>query len=154
MKITWTMPHFAAALALAIGVAGGPLPSLGGTMAEIRAPHGIETGTLAQPTDVTGSADSGVGPALELGARRPLGISPPSSDFIEANASVRPHWCNSTIALIDDIHRRGGYSVMRAEIGEGRVLERYWNDQNEEVVIEHGSDGTSCLVDLRSRTQP
>ena len=51
---------------------------------------------------------------------------------------------------IDDIHRLGGYSVMRADIGEGRTLERYWNAK-EEVVIEHGSDGTSCLVDLRSR---
>lgn len=39
---------------------------------------------------------------------------------------------------------------MRADIGEGRTLERYWNAK-EEVVIEHGSDGTSCLVDLRSR---
>lgn len=68
----------------------------------------------------------------------------------EADGQVRPHWCNKTSTLIADIHKLGGYSVMRAEIGEGRTLERYWN-ASEEVVIEHGSDGTSCLVDLRPR---
>lgn len=74
----------------------------------------------------------------------------PQAQAIDADAQVRPHWCNTTSALVDDIHRLGGYSVMRADIGEGRTLERYWNAK-EEVVIEHGSDGTSCLVDLRSR---
>ena len=68
----------------------------------------------------------------------------------DADAPVRPHWCNKTSTLIADIHKLGGYSVMRADIGEGRVLERYWN-ASEEVVIEHGTDGTSCLVDLRRR---
>lgn len=74
----------------------------------------------------------------------------PHANAYDADAPVRPNWCNTTSALVDDIHRLGGYSVMRADIGEGRTLERYWNT-SEEVVIEHGSDGTSCLVDIRRR---
>lgn len=67
---------------------------------------------------------------------------------VEVAAS--PYWCNGTSALVDDIHRRGGESVMRMELGHGRVIERYWNE-SEEVTIEHGSDGNSCLLELRTR---
>ncbi len=67
-----------------------------------------------------------------------------------AEARVAPHWCNSTSALVDDIHRLGGESVMRVELDGGRTLERYWN-VNEEVTIEHGADGNSCLVEMRLR---
>lgn len=83
----------------------------------------------------------------ETGARAQADRAPAQS---EVDGQVRPHWCNATSTLIDDIHRLGGYSVMRADIGEGRTLERYWN-ASEEVIIEHGGDGTSCLVDLRPR---
>lgn len=64
--------------------------------------------------------------------------------------TAAPHWCNATGALVDDIHRHGGESVMRTELGRGRVIERYWN-ANEEVTIEHGADGNSCLIELRAR---
>lgn len=67
-----------------------------------------------------------------------------------AEASVKPHWCNATGSLVDDIHRLGGESVMRVELGDGRTLERYWN-VNEEVTIEHGTDGNSCLLELKLR---
>lgn len=67
---------------------------------------------------------------------------------VEVSAS--PYWCNGTAALVDDIHRRGGESVMRMELGRGRVIERYWN-ATEEVTIEHGNDGESCLLELKSR---
>ncbi len=97
----------------------------------------------AEPAD-----GDGIAPAIvtESGERN---VGPKAGPY-DADAPVRPHWCNKTSTLIDDIHRLGGYSVMRADIGEGRVLERYWN-ASEEVVIEHGTDGTSCLVDLRRR---
>ena len=97
------------------------------------------------------SLNDGIAPAIITDM---TGGSGPARDrragAYDADAPVRPHWCNKTGALVDDIHRLGGYSVMRADIGEGRTLERYWNT-SEEVVIEHGADGTSCLVDLRRR---
>lgn len=92
--------------------------------------------------------EDGIGPAIITDGQGAQ--TTPKAKSYDADAPVRPHWCNKTSALIDDIHRLGGYSVMRADIGEGRVLERYWN-ASEEVVIEHGADGTSCLVDLRRR---
>ncbi|MCB1522239.1 MAG: hypothetical protein KDJ37_16935 [Hyphomicrobiaceae bacterium] len=63
---------------------------------------------------------------------------------------VEPYWCNATSRLIDDIERLGGESVMRVDLDSGRRLEHYWNT-TEEVVIEHGADGTSCLVKMRVR---
>jgi len=125
-----------------------------GAAAGSSASHLIETRALAPQAQAQIPPRDGIGAAIELDDGARVGKSPPDSDFVDVNASVRPHWCNDTATLIDDIHRRGGYSVMRAEIGGGRVLERYWNDHDEEVVIEHGSDGTSCLVDLRSRSRP
>ncbi len=101
--------------------------------------HAQSAGDGSIATAVITDMTDGSGPARD-----------PLAGAIDAAEQVRPHWCNKTSALIDDIHRLGGYSVMRADIGEGRTLERYWNAR-EEVVIEHGSDGTSCLVDLRSR---
>lgn len=65
-------------------------------------------------------------------------------------APVRPHWCNGTSALVDDIHKRGGESILWFELDEGRTIERYQN-ASEEVVIEHGADGNSCLLELRER---
>lgn len=70
--------------------------------------------------------------------------------FTDVEASATPYWCNSTGALIDNIERLGGESVMRVDLTDGRRLERYWN-ANEEVTIEHGTDGNSCLVELRAR---
>lgn len=106
-----------------------------GKVSESHAQSATEGIAPAIITDMTG----GSGPARD-----------PLAGAYDADAPVRPHWCNKTSALVDDIHRLGGYSVMRADIGEGRTLERYWN-ASEEVVIEHGADGTSCLVDLRRR---
>ena len=70
--------------------------------------------------------------------------------FSDAETSATPHWCNSTGALVDNIERLGGESVMRVDLSDGRRLERYWN-ASEEVTIEHGTDGNSCLVELRAR---
>lgn len=107
---------------------------------------------LSSATDAQ-SADDGIANAVITDMTKGSG---PARDrqagAYDADAPVRPHWCNKTSTLVDDIHRLGGYSVMRADIGEGRTLERYWNT-SEEVVIEHGADGTSCLVDLRRRGQ-
>lgn len=97
------------------------------------------------------SLGDGIAPAIITDLRDGSGRARDRhADAYDADAPVRPHWCNKTSSLVDDIHRLGGYSVMRADIGEGRTLERYWNT-SEEVVIEHGADGTSCLVDLRRR---
>ena len=71
-------------------------------------------------------------------------------NFSDADAPAKPYWCNSTGALIDNIERLGGESVMRVDLSDGRRLERYWN-ASEEVTIEHGTDGNSCLVELRVR---
>ncbi|MFN3869454.1 MAG: hypothetical protein ACK4MF_10345 [Hyphomicrobiaceae bacterium] len=71
--------------------------------------------------------------------------------FSDADAPAKPYWCNSTGALVDNIERLGGESVMRVDLDDGRRLERYWN-ASEEVTIEHGTDGTSCLVELRHRS--
>ncbi len=102
-------------------------------------------GGLAQSTG------DGVAPAVITDMSQNTGpAKDPQAGVYDADAPVRPHWCNKTSVLVDDIHKLGGFSVMRADIGEGRTLERYWN-ASEEVVIEHGADGTSCLVDLRRR---
>lgn len=63
---------------------------------------------------------------------------------------MRPHWCNDTPRLVENIAQLGGESVMRRQLPDGRRLEHYWN-ATEEVVIEHGLDGTSCLVEMRVR---
>ncbi len=88
--------------------------------------------------------------ASEVDAREAVIVQSLPSNTEVAEARVGPHWCNSTSALVDDIHRLGGESVMRVELDGGRTLERYWN-VNEEVTIEHGADGNSCLVELRMR---
>jgi hypothetical protein len=107
----------------------------------------LSTFAFAPIASAESAGVGGIGPALET---QPGDGAASKSGFYDADAPVRAHWCNKTSTLIDDIHRLGGYSVMRADIGEGRVLERYWN-VSEELVIEHGTDGTSCLVDLRRR---
>lgn len=88
--------------------------------------------------------------ASEVDAREAAIVQTYPANTEVAEARVGPHWCNSTSALVDDIHRLGGESVMRVELDGGRTLERYWN-VNEEVTIEHGADGNSCLVEMRLR---
>ena len=112
-------------------------------------PSAVETGSI-DDNDLAGAP--GGQAAIDV-APQIHGAALPQTDQPEGD-SVRPHWCNTTTALIEDIHRRGGYSVMRAQLDGGRTLERYWNDANEEVVIEHGNDGTSCLVALSERRKP
>ncbi|MGE4129141.1 MAG: hypothetical protein AB7E80_13340, partial [Hyphomicrobiaceae bacterium] len=82
----------------------------------------------------------GAGPAPPGFGIRPLAEEP----------TVRPHWCNDTPRLVENIAQLGGESVMRRQLPDGRRLEHYWN-ATEEVVIEHGLDGTSCLVEMRVR---
>jgi len=109
--------------------------------------------SVQEPASFAQSAGDGIAPAIITDMPGRSGPGPsrdPQAGAYDADAPVRPHWCNKTSALVEDIHRLGGYSVMRTDIGEGRTLERYWN-ASEEVVIEHGADGTSCLVDLRRR---
>ncbi len=108
----------------------------------------LNSGLWSAATSAEPAGGDGIAPAIVT--ENGDGESSPKAGPYDADAPVRPHWCNKTSTLIDDIHRLGGYSVMRADIGEGRVMERYWN-ASEEVVIEHGNDGTSCLVDLRRR---
>lgn len=91
-------------------------------------------------------AADGIGPALEQPGSPAERSATPELQVDE----VRPHWCNATAALVDDIHRIGGVSIMRIELAAGRVLERYAKG-GEEVIIEHGADGNSCLVDILRR---
>lgn len=107
----------------------------------------------AQSIDATGS----IGPALEVRetpADMPLFASPRQGpdDTAELDAQVRPHWCNETRKVVDEIARLGGESVMRRDYDGGRRVERYWN-KTEEVTFEHGADGMSCLVDMRVRVR-
>jgi len=81
-----------------------------------------------------------------------VGAENAAAAALAQEASVRPHWCNKTKTLVDDIARRGGESIMRLDLGDGRRLERYWN-LTEEVTIEHDKDGTSCVVDMRVRVR-
>lgn len=85
------------------------------------------------------------------GARgQDLGNTPRRGTAPDADDPPRPYWCNKTGTLVDDIHKLGGESVMRLELDGGRTLERYMN-ASEEVIIEHGADGNSCLVEMRAR---
>lgn len=106
--------------------------------------------TLLVGTPAPASAERSAADALD--ESRPVVVAERDAgggDVAEAN--LGPHWCNATGALVDNIHRLGGESVMRVELGGGRTLERYWN-VNEEVTIEHGADGNSCLVEMRNRS--
>ena len=58
-------------------------------------------------------------------------------------------WCAETSGLIRQIEERGGATVKRVYIGDGRTFEWFWNER-EEVVIEHNPGGSSCLVRLQS----
>lgn len=111
------------------------------------------TWLAATPPARADSASDGVTAAFESQVMTPdleNRLASPGTHDEEREASASPHWCNETGSLVDDIHRHGGESVMRMEVGGGRVLERYWNE-TEEVIIEHGPDGNSCLLELRRR---
>lgn len=91
-------------------------------------------------------ASDGITAAIEIETDTVRGSSRHYDEPIEAQ--VRPHWCASTGALVDNIHKLGGESVVRLELDGDRALERYRN-ASEEVVIEHDRDGNSCLVEIR-----
>lgn len=128
----------------------------GGSWAAIALSLATGATALALPAIAPARADTsgdGVAAAIESQVMMPDAdnrLAPPGSHDDEREASASPHWCNETGSLVDDIHRHGGESVMRMEVGRGRVLERYWNE-TEEVIIEHGPDGNSCLLELRRR---
>lgn len=142
-----------AALLMLIATAVCAVPAaaqeLPGAPPENMPPANIATGSVSSAviTEISpplGRANSPAG-ATTPGSRGATGDGP-----IDGEGPTRPYWCNNTAALVDDIHKLGGESVMRLELGGGRTLERYWN-ASEEVIIEHGSDGNSCLVELRQR---
>lgn len=104
-----------------------------------------------QPSDGIGAAVDSLVISPDFGADRDAPAGDGETVALESGDTLpAPHWCNTTSALVDDIHRLGGQSVMRMELDRGRVLERYWND-TEEVTIEHGADGNSCLLEMRQR---
>lgn len=59
-------------------------------------------------------------------------------------------WCAQTETLLPQVDARGGVLVKRALLADGRLLAVYQNDR-EELVLEHGADGVSCFVALRAR---
>lgn len=117
-------------LATTLAITGSEIPS-------VHAPKVEDFATSAMPEPSAALTDKSTAAEADVAETEP----------------ARPHWCNTTSNLVAGINRLGGYSVMRAELSGGRTLERYWNT-SEEVVIEHGGDGTSCLVEIRDRDKP
>lgn len=62
---------------------------------------------------------------------------------------TEPIWCAETDGLVAQITGLGGTAVKRQYVGDGRMVEWFWNDR-EELVIEHNPSGDSCLIRLRT----
>jgi hypothetical protein len=59
-------------------------------------------------------------------------------------------WCAKTETLLPQVDARGGVLVRRALLSDGRMIATYENE-DEQLVLEHGADGVSCFVALRAR---
>jgi hypothetical protein len=83
------------------------------------------------------------------GAAVALHLLVPVVDFDAIGPSV---WCAETEGLVRQLEQLGGKAVKRVYAGDGRTFVWYWNDY-EEAVVEHDSNGSSCLLRINSSPQ-